>query len=390
MMKVLKRMLCFVGVLTLVWFWNADVAMAEQSPVEVAPLTDVELETIVYGTRVVVKEGTEYYASAYGFGSGPHGTIGNRYTKLGTNIYVGGFALLNEDGELVAYKGYNPKDVPVSTTWQTDVTDASWDLVWAEIFLDPNHDSPIAWIPARSIVVINGIVGDGGSNECFSGGVRVVPKDDDFDISEIDELQPEIIDTVLPDPGNMIEDRVIANQDMPDDTSDEDAFISTREIAYAIEDYAESGGRVALLLDASGSVADYMSEIADYGKYVDKVNRAETIIVFAKWFEVIAVEDYFDTNVGGTTDIYAPLNSLDVTNYDRIIIATDTWHNEFTYLKQQSDFIGKIVVVCPDEEYDFISTSVIEDMEKAYGTTVYLCRLDNELDRARALEVLEQ
>lgn len=103
-MKVLKRVLCFVGVLTLVWFWNADVAMAEQPPVEVAPLTDAELETIVYGTRIVVKEGTEYYASAYGFGSGPHGTIGNRYTKLGVNIYVGGFALLDEDGELVAYK----------------------------------------------------------------------------------------------------------------------------------------------------------------------------------------------------------------------------------------------------------------------------------------------
>jgi len=397
MMKGLKVVAAgFIGAF-LMWTLGGGVAQAAEPPVEVEEVTAEDLDTLMYGTRIVLQEGTVYYASADGFGSGPHGTIGNRYTPMGTDLYAGGFSLLSEVGKLEEYRAYNPKDVPVANGWQSwrkNTDDVSWDQVWVEIFLDPNHESPIGWAPARSIVVLNGILGDGGSNERFKDGVKVVPKVDEPEAdvpASIDDLPPEVIDEALPDPGNMIEDRVILGQDEADDTGDtddsEDAFISTREIAYAIEDYVEDGKKVALLMDASGSVSEYMSDIADYGEYVDKVNKAEIIITFADTFQTIAVEDYLTVYVGSFTDIYAPINSLAGGDYDRVIIVTDTFHNLYTELAMQPDFAGKVVVVSPNT-LDMIDQSVVAEIEEALGVTVYLCRLDNELDRLRAMETL--
>ena len=44
-------------------------------------------------------------------------------------------------------------------------------------------------------------------------------------------------------------------------------------------------------------------------------------------------------------------------------------------------------MVCPEPraaDYD-----VIADIEEAFGTKVYLCQLDNEIDRMKALERLD-
>ncbi len=393
-MKFWKQMLCTLVVLV-VLCGGRNVVFAAESPVEVEQVTDEELDTtMAYGTRVLVAEGTRYYASADGFGSGPYGTIGNRYTQLGTDIYVGGFALLDADGSLEDYRGYNPQDVPVADFWQVDVVEKPWDRIWAELFLDPEHESPIGWVPARSIIVLNGVLGDGGSNIQFRNGVTVVPKKDNglpsLDDVDPSDLEPEIIDTVLPDPGNMIEDRVIQGQDTSDD-SEGDAFISTREIAYAIEDYAENGEKVALLMDASASVSEQMADIADYGEYIDKVNKAEIIIAFARRFKAIKAEEYLDVYVDGSaTNIYAAINSLeDASSYDRIIVVTDTEHNVWrATMEVQSGFAGKIVVVCTDG-LNNIQRSTIHDIEKAFDTMVYLCRLDNELDRIQTLEALQ-
>lgn len=384
-----------------VWMFGAVVVMAAELPVEVEEITDDDLDTsMLYGTRVVVMEGAKYYASADEFGSGPYGTIGNQYTPLGTDIYVGGFARLNERGILEEYRGYNPRNVPVSNYWQDDANDMPWDQIWVEIFLDPDGDFPIGWVPVRSIVVLNGILGDGRTNAVFQNGVKVVPKEDlepSFEVADFDDLQPEVIDDVLPDPGNMIEDRVIHDQDakdadLEDSGEDDDPFISTREIAYAIEDYAEDGEKVALFLDASGSVSKYMSDIADYGGYVDKVNRADAIVAFACRYKLIAAEDYLEVDVDSSaTDIYLPINSLaDIASYDRIIIVTDTEHNvDYSVLNKRFGFRGKIVVVCT-YELRYIQQSTIQEIEEAFNTKVYLCRLDNELDRIRAIEELDK
>jgi len=387
---------CFVSALCF-WTLGGGAVCAAQPPVAVEELTEEDFDTLVYGTRVVVQEGTNYYASAYKFGSGPHGTIGNRYTPLGTDLYVGGFSRLDKDGTLKQHRGYNPEDVPVAHSWQTGAADMMWDEVWLELFLDPAHESPIGWVPARSVVVLNGILGDGGSNKRFEVGICIVPKADDSEASAsvpADDLSPEVIDNALPDPGNMIEDRIIHDQDVQKDNDDRDdsgePFISTREIAYAIEDYADNGDRVALLLDASGSVSDHMSDIADYGEYVDKVNKAEVILAFGRNYKKIRSEEYLDVDVdGGATDIYGPINSLsDASTYDRIIIVTDTRHNvDYVTLATQTGFKGKIVIVCTNG-VDQARESTIADIEDAFGTAVYLCRLDNELDRLRAMGTL--
>ena len=358
-----------------------------ESPVWVEPLSDEDLDLMLYGARVVIPEGVKYYASADKQGSGAYGVIGNRYTPLGTDLYVGGFAQLDADGRLESYRGYNPKDVPVASHWSANTSKIAWDRIWVGIFLNPDDEGPIGWAPARSIVVLNGILGDGGSNALYKDGVKSRIEDD---------LETKIIDDVLPDPGNVIEDRVIREQDDLDDQTsfDGSAFISTRDIAYAIEDYADNGDKVALLLDGSGSVSQYMTDIADYGGYVDKVNKADVILAFAGTFERIAVEEYLDVDIDrGSTDVYSPINDLtDASSYDRIIIVTDTWHNVDPAIKleKQDKFSGKIIVVCPDDEFNFIREDTIEEIESAFGTMVYLCRLNNELDRLRALETLKK
>ena len=191
----------------------------------------------------------------------------------------------------------------------------------------------------------------------------------------------------------MIEDRVIRGQDMPDDTDTEDtSFITTREIAYAIEDYADSGEKIALFLDGSDSVSNYMSAIADYSEYVDKVNKAEVIIVFGKDYLVIRAEEYLGADINrNKTNIYTPLSSLsDIASFDRIIIVTDSYHNVSNKMNVENceEFKGKIVIVSPIELQN-VDKKVIQNVEKAFGTKVYLCLLNNEMDRIKALELLE-
>lgn len=206
-------MVCMLVMLMGMLMFGTGVAIAAEPPVEVEEITDADLDaSMLYGTRVVVAAGTRYYASADESGSGPYGTIGNQYTPFGVDVYVGGFARLNESGNLEEYQGYNPKNVPVANFWQGDTNDLPWDYIWAEIFLNPDDDSPIGWVPVRSIVVLNGTLGDGKTNAIFQNGIKVVPKGDlkpSFEVTDSDDLQPEVIDDVLPDPGNMIENRVI-------------------------------------------------------------------------------------------------------------------------------------------------------------------------------------
>lgn len=384
--RVMKAVL--LGMLMFVLVSSTKTAMAAQSPVEIERITYGDLATLRYGTRIIVREGTKYYASADKFDHGPHGTIGNRYTPLGANIYVGGFALLNKNGELMDFRGYNPAEVPISKRWKGKIDSAAWDNIWVAIFLDPKDDSAIGWLPARSIIAINGILGDGKSNKKFRNGIKIIEN------TKGEDLLPEEIDTALPDPGNAVEDRIIKKHDNGDNNPDED-FLSTREIAYAIEDYEETGKKTALLLDASGSVSDYMSDIADYGNYVEKVNKARAVIAFARKYSLIKAENYLSAYVDNSeTDIYSPLNCLseishlEISGYDRIIIVTDTEQNVSTTLNAQLAFKGKIIIVCTGE-LDDIQRDTVTEIEEAFGTTVYLCRLDNELDRARASELLK-
>lgn len=366
----------------------------DTAPIQVVAPTNEELSaSMLYGTRVVIPEGTKYYASADNNGSGSYGIIGNRYTPMGTDLYVGGFSLLNNSGRLTTYRAYNPPYVPVTEYWQSHTNDdLDWDQIWLAIYLDPEGTTPIGWVQARSVAVINGILGDGKTNANFKNGV-IITQGNDIITSRDDSTinpDPSMIDTVLPDPGNAIEDRIIQGQESQNhtDQTSGDPFVSTREIAYAIEDYVEGGQRVALLLDASASVSGYVSDISSYGTYVDKVNRADEIIAFGKDFKFISAENYLSSGVNANrTDIYTPLTNLtDVSSYDRIIIVTDTYHNVPAAITTKvSDFKGKIVIVCTNDSLRLVEKFVIADIENAFGTTVYLCRLDNELDRIQAI-----
>ncbi len=413
---------------------------AELLPVRVAPLDDTELDlSLLYGARIVVPEGTRYYASSDLGGSGAFGTIGNRYTPMGANLYIGGFSRLSDSQRLEkGWRAYNPQYVPVAEHWSVDGGDILWDNIWVSFYTDPASKTLTGWLPARAIAVINGILGDGKTNAAYRNGVEIVEKDPFVDVAPpgaqtagpvehpeqvleridpnlIDEalqspgqIDPGVVDNLLRDPGNAIEDRVIRDQDTSsgDATGVEDdgyavpyyrdvsdkPFISTREIAYAIEDYTEDGDKVAFLMDASGSVMEYMEDIAVYGTYVDKANKADIIIAFADGYKVIRAEEYLDAELDrGGTDIYSAVNALeDAASYDRIIIVTDTQHNiSESALNTVAEFTGKIVVVCPGD-WTLILESTVQDIEAAFDTTVYLCRLDDQLEQMRVLELLKQ
>lgn len=394
-MKIWRFLAPFV-ICMAIFLCNPSIASAtdnqpDTSPIYVDALTDQDLSAdMFYGTRVVIPEGTMYYASADNAGSGNYGIIGNRYTPMGSDLYIGGFAQLDTSDQLTEYRAYNPPYVPVADYWLNGVDDSlDWDHVWVLIFRDPDGERPLGWVPARTIAVTNGILGDDKTNAVFQNGVVIA----DNQIHDDEDLAPELIDSNLPDPGNMIEDRIIKNQDYSDTDSQttDDPFISTREIAYAIEDYVENGNKVALLMDISASVSEYLTDIASYGAYVDKVNKADEIIAFGRNYKTISAEEYLTTNVNRSrTNLYAPLGEItDVSSYDRIIIITDTYHNVSTAsIPQILDFTGKIIIVCTDQ-LDTVDTFVITEIEAAFDTTVYLCRLDNELDRIQALGALK-
>lgn len=367
-------------------------AQPDAQPVYVTPPSDTTLDsTLCYGARVVIPEGTKYYASADGGGSGAYGVIGNRYTPMGTDLYVGGFARLDDSGQLLEYRAYNPPYTPVKDYWANNIDGSvlHWDNTQVVIFRDPEGEKPLGWVPARSIAVTNGILGDDKTNAAFKNGVIIT------DIDDIDgQLEPDLIDSNLPDPGNAIEDNIILGQKRPDtgDLTTDDPFVSTREIAYAIEDYVEDGKKVALLMDASNSVTEYVADIASYGAYIEKVNKADEIIAFGWNYQIISAEDYLDAEVDRRgTDLYTPLGNLsDVSYYDRIIIITDTYHNILdATIPEIPEFVGKIVVVCTGP-LNSVDTGVITGIEDAFHTTAYLCRLDNELDRIRALGTLKR
>lgn len=396
-MKVWKYFAAFI-ICLMVFVCNPCAALAADAPPDTKPVyvtapSDQDLDlNMFYGTRVVLPEGTKYYASADGGGSGNYGVIGNRYTPMGTDLYIGGFSRLSDANRVTEYRAYDPPHIPVADHWADDVDNIStdWDHTWVVIFRDPKGEKPLGWVPARSIAVTNGILGDNNSNAAFKNGVVIT---NTTSIGDNDDLAPDLIDSTLPDPGNAIEDRIIQERDLPNVYHDpkDDPFISTREIAYAIEDYVESGNKVALLMDISASVSEYLTDISSYGVYIDKVNKADKIIAFGRDYKIISAEEYLSAKVDrGGTDLYTPLCSLISTpSYDRVIIITDTYHNitEAT-IPEIPNFTGKIVVVCTDT-LDTVNTNVITDIETAFGTTVYLCRLDNELDRIQTLSALE-
>lgn len=404
-------------------------ASSHPAPAEVPPVTNQDRNGLIYGQRIYLAPGTKYWSSPDHGGIQPYGTIGNRYTPIGCDIYISGFSLSDQTERLGKFRAYRPSQVPVGEEHLDGIADKLWDYAWVSFYVDDQTENIIGWVPASAIQVINGVQGDSGSNARFANGITIITPDDVARVPELEsssdssdlgskptpeeytlerpeilddryDPQAEDLDIILGDPGNMLEDRVIADRDRlepksegedSDNLSDSvsDPWISTREIAYAIEDYAENGERVALLLDASSSVESYMTEIAEYARYAEQVNKADTILVFAETFQKISVEEYSTTDVGETTNIFEPLNSLSAADYDRIIIVTDSYHNtESARLVAQSDFTGKIIVVSP-LSLRRIFKSTIKTIDEAWQTETYLCLLDNELDRLRFREAVQ-
>lgn len=131
---------------------DPELDLSGVGPVRASLLKDEELEAMVYGMRVVIADGTEYYASADEGGSGSKGVIGNRWTPLGMDLYTGGFARLDEDNRVSSHRGCDPQDVLIASGRLVDIGD-DLDRVWTGIFLDPNHESLIGWVPIRSVMV---------------------------------------------------------------------------------------------------------------------------------------------------------------------------------------------------------------------------------------------
>lgn len=289
MKKVLKEMLLslltvFMGVL----LCNLPVMAAENDE---PPDWRANLE---FGQVVSSWQGAPYYESADQNGSGKHGFYGcNIYTN--GMAYIAGYARLDQDGNILESECYWRESVPEGKKCGFDPNED----IWVALYVDGFTTGSIGWMH---------------------------------------------IDDILPNPSEI---RVgISNNNetiLPTDDP-----INPEDVANAIEESHDSGKKVALLLDASGSVDAYSAEIATYA---NQVNKADTVLVFATDYAEIVAEDYLEASedVGGLTEIYAAMNALSGA-YDTAIIVTDTYQNGVIDLHERSD-IGEVIIVSTCSEW---------------------------------------
>lgn len=281
---LLSLLLMFVGIL----FCNLPV-MASENDEQLDWRADLE-----FGQVVSSWHGAPYYESADQNGSGKHGFYGcNIYTNGMT--YIAGYAWLDQNGNILESECYLRESVPEGKKCGFGPNEN----VWVALYVDGFTTGSIGWMH---------------------------------------------IDDILPEPSE-IRAGISNNNETALPT---DRPINPEDVANAIEESRNYGKRVALLLDASGSVDEYSAEIA---AYATKVNKADTVLVFATDYAEIAAEDYLEASedVGASTEIYAAMNALSGA-YDTVMIVTDTYQNGVFDLRERSD-IGEVIIVSTCSEW---------------------------------------
>lgn len=268
-----------------------------------------------FGQQVVAKDGATYYESADLAGSGRQGTANNIYTET---LRIAGFANVGPDSEhLTDYLCYLRDDVPSGKPAPNFVSNSTEESLWIAVYTDGFTTGSVGWFHVTDL--------------SYALGEMDYPP-------EKSEESPNGFSH--PDsPGTSSFEQILDNN-----RPDPDEDLTTGTVASAIENSSKSGEKIALFLDASGSVESYSAAIASYAGQVD---NAEYIAIFASTARDITAASYNDYRyeVGGMTDIYGALNTLPNDPFDTVIIVTDTEHNYDSEKLSERNDIGSVVIL---------------------------------------------
>lgn len=280
-----------------------------------------------FGQRVDIRAGATYYASADLAGSGASDQTYNVYTE--GPLYLGGFAVAN-NGRLVDYEAYLRDDIQYASPAPTFCQNTDGEL-WCFVYVDGYMTGSIGWFLADDLYYVD-----------RSGPVVVAyakdPNQDPMAAMPAPDTEPvyDPVPQIPDDPGPVFEDRT-------ETTSD--------EVASGIEELTTSGEKVAVLLDASGSVNAYSADIASYAAQVD---TADTVIMFGSSAKTITADTYakesnslgwifpFFGSSGGT-NVFTALNSVPAGEYGTVILVSDLLSSR-SRLIERTD-IGNVVII---------------------------------------------
>lgn len=302
-------------------------------------------EDVKLNALVKVEDGTVYYESADQAGSGKNARTVNIYTS--DKLYIGGYAILSQDSRLVSYEAYLRDDAKKQKDWKTEPKPEDLEQLWVHLYSKGFNEGSIGWVSIKN--------------------VHIIPSEPEIGIAH---TLPMPTPQPIPQPAATTLPQIPIPPETPDRTPATTGSIEA--VAQAIEEASENG-KVALLLDASGSVSKWSEEIASYAKDMD----VDTTIIFGYRAIEISPDEYtekqWDTGCASVIDFFfrsptnipLALNSLPDEAYDNVIIVTDTYNNGNDSINERNN-IGSVTVVSTVVE-EKIDSEIIQDIKTSWG-----------------------
>lgn len=295
----------------------------------------LNVATASFGQRVEIREGATYFASADLAGSGASAQTYNRYTE--GSLYLGGFAAVDGD-RLKAHEAYLRDDICYGQPAPSFCQDADGN-VWCFIYTDGFTTGSIGWFSADDVYYV----------QPDNSAVVALPEKDTNPDDGIGAKDPTADPYRDYEQNGYYDEPAIGPTNQP--VFEDRAETTSDEVASNIEELTTSGERVAVLLDASGSVKNYSAAIANYAAQVD---TADTVIMFGGSAKTITADTYSkeSSRLGwnfplfgssGNTNIFVALNSIPAGEYNTVILVSDLLSRNSS-LTERTD-IGNVVII---------------------------------------------
>lgn len=271
----------------------------------------------ILGDQVNLASGATYYESADPCGSGRSGRVPNHYTKQ-SSTYYGGYAVLDCDQRIKSAGVYSRAAITQFSPEERVqyIESEPSDEVWYFVYVDGFTTGSLGWFPAEAVTFSSPVSGN-----------------------DIDILTPE-------------------------------------QAVSGIEDQTSRGEKVALLLDASGSVLEYSEAIAGYG---ERLKGVSDVWMFAGDTLKIAPVEYreklFELDSNGTS-LIAAMNNLPDIPYDNVIVVTDTIDTTNDVLEDRTD-IERVTIILASYISDKRYLGQVRD-KWTENLVVHLLELDTE------------
>lgn len=294
----------------------------------------IPLNTLTFGQRVYIRDDATYFESADGFGSGHSGTANNIYTEV---AYLGGFARVDpETHRLTDYVCYARDNMPVGEPAPDFFFDSTLGETMVFLYTDGFTTGEIGWTPVTNLHDPIPVLDDTAKDSKDPFDDKIAEKPGLKDPDPISTSDPLITTT-----GSGISDEGSIGERNPSLSSVISEQTTPEKVTEAIQDASQGSEKIALILDASGSVDDYSAAIAAYAEQLENVN---TVIIFGNVAKIIQPDGYAAArnSVGSKTDIFGAMNLLPDEAFDTVILVTDT---DNSYNTDDFTFFGLFTII---------------------------------------------